>query len=57
MQLKVYKVWYTKNNSAKVKARSINGAREQAWKMLGSFKYGWTKKDFMANSSVDRLIN
>ena len=57
MKLKVYKVWYSNTSSAKVKARSIEGAREQAWKMLGTFKYGWAKKDFMKNSSVDRLIN
>ena len=53
MKLKTYKVWYTNHSNAKVKALSVKGARRQAWDMLGSFKYGWERADFLKNTSVE----
>lgn len=50
-----YRVWYTNRSSAKVNARSVQGARKQAWDMLGSFKYGWTRADFMRNATVKKI--
>ena len=54
-KLKVYKVYYSGRSSAKVKAFSADGARKQAWNMLGGFKYGWSKGDFMKNATVGRV--
>jgi len=56
-KLHTYKVWYSNHSSCKARAYSLQGAREQAWEALGGFKFGWTKKDFMKNSSVDKLFN
>ena len=53
-KLKDYKVYYSGHASAKVKAYSVKGAKEQAWKMLGSFKYGWSKADFMKSATIEQ---
>ena len=55
-KLKKYKVYYSKNSSAVVKAYSVKGARNQAWSMLGHFKYGWAKADFMSNATVKEVF-
>jgi len=54
-KLKKYKVWYSNHSSAKVNAFSIQGARRQAWNMLGAYKYGWSKADFLRNATVTRI--
>lgn len=53
--IKTYRVYYSGRSSAKVKALSAQGARKQAWSMLGGFKYGWSKSDFMKNATIERL--
>ena len=53
-KLKDYKVYYSGHVSAKVKAYSVKGAKEQAWKMLGDFKYGWSKADFMKSATIEQ---
>ena len=54
-RLKTYKVQYSNHASAKVRAFSAKGAREQAWKMLGGYKYGWNKSEFIEKSRVAEL--
>jgi len=53
--IKTYKVYYAGRSSAKVRAKSASGARLKAWSMLGGFRYGWTKSDFMRNSDVELI--
>lgn len=55
MKLKTYRVYYSQRSSAKVRAFTAAGARRQAWDMLGDFKYGWNKKDFLKNATVKQL--
>lgn len=54
-KLKTYKVYYSGRSTAKVRAYSAEGARKQAWAMLGGFRYGWSKADFMRNATVERI--
>lgn len=53
--INTYRVYYSGRSSAKVRARTANGARKQAWSMLGGFRYGWSRSDFMRNATVKRL--
>lgn len=52
-KVKTYKVWYAGHSSGKVRAMSASGARQRAWALLGGFKYGWSKSDFMRNADVE----
>jgi len=54
-KLKTYKIWYSNRSASKVRAYSVQGARKQAWAMLGGFKYGWSKADFLKNATVKRI--
>ena len=52
-RLKIYIVRYSPKATAKVKAFTAAGARQQAWQMLGGgYKYGWTKSEFMRKAKV-----
>ena len=53
-KLKTYLVYYSQRAKAKVRAYSVEGARRKAWDMLGDFKHGWTKKDFLETASIKR---
>lgn len=55
VSINTYRVYYSGRSSARVKARTANGARKQAWRMLGGFKYGWSRSNFMRNATVKRL--
>ena len=50
-----YKVFYSRNSSATVNSKSVRGARGRAWRMLGGFKHGWTRSDFMRSATVKKL--
>jgi len=54
-RLRVYKVWYSRHSSMKVRAFTREGAKRQAWEALRGYKYGWTRKDFMKNASVELI--
>jgi len=52
-KLKTYIVRYSSHATAKVKAFTAAGARQQAWKMLGGgHKYGWSRREFMKKAKV-----
>ena len=50
--LKTYKVYYSNHSCGIARAFTVQGARRQAWNAT-AYKYGWTKADFMKNSSVE----
>lgn len=55
-KLKRYQVAYSGHSIARVKAYTVKGAREQAWRLLtGAFTYGWKKADFMRNATVTEM--
>ena len=54
-KVKAYKVWYSGRSSVKVRAYSAQGAKKQAWNLLGQFKYGWSMADFMKNATIERI--
>lgn len=56
MKIKTYIVWYTKRSKAKVRAIDKKNARKQAWRMLGDYKYGWKRNDFLKNATVTEVL-
>lgn len=54
-RVKTYKVWYGGHSSGRVRATTASGARRKAWSLLGGFKYGWSRSDFMRNSTVEQI--
>ena len=54
-KVRIYKVWYGGHSSGRVRAKSSLGARRKAWALLGGFKYGWSKADFMRNATVEQV--
>ena len=55
IEMHTYKVYYSGRSSARVRASTVSIARRKAWEMLGGFKYGWSRSDFMKNATVERL--
>lgn len=51
-----YQVWLSQNTGHKVEANSMREAKRKVWNSLrGGFKYGWTRRDFLDNASVEKL--
>lgn len=56
MKIKTYIVWYTKRSNAKVRAHNKKNARQQAWKLLGDYKYGWKRGEFLKEATVTEVL-